>query len=122
MKNLLDVADNLERAAGSIPEADLAEGSEVDRDRALQLLRSLRDGVLMTDTVLMKVGVGGMAGLWLGLMGRWDERWVLGAPSLGQPCVAAWPMHPGALHLRALQLNPPSNPPSAYLRCWPRRA
>lgn len=55
VKNLLDVADNLERAAGSIPEADLAEGSEVDRDRALQLLRSLRDGVLMTDTVLMKV-------------------------------------------------------------------
>ncbi len=56
VKNLLDVADNLERAAGSIPEADLAEGSECDRDRALTLLRSLRDGVLMTDTVLMKVG------------------------------------------------------------------
>ena len=56
VKNLLDVADNLERAAGSVPEADLGEASECDRDRALKLLRSLREGVLMTDTVLMKVG------------------------------------------------------------------
>lgn len=116
VKNLLDVADNLERAAGSIPEADLAEGSEVDRDRALQLLRSLRDGVLMTDTVLMKVG-GGLKEL----MRRSGS--VLGVPSLGQPAFfAAWPMHPGALHVRAVQPYSPSDPPTACLRCWPRRA
>lgn len=58
MKNLLDVADNLERAAASVPDEHVGEGSELDRDRALGLLRSLRDGVLMTDTVLMKAGAG----------------------------------------------------------------
>lgn len=58
MKNLLDVADNLERAAASVPDEHVGEASEIDRDRALSLLRSLRDGVLMTDTVLMKVGAG----------------------------------------------------------------
>ncbi len=58
MKNLLDVADNLERAAASVPDEHVGEASEIDRDRALSLLRSLRDGVLMTDTVLMKVCAG----------------------------------------------------------------
>ncbi|KAL4425698.1 hypothetical protein ABPG75_009714 [Micractinium tetrahymenae] len=55
VKNLLDVADNLERAAASVPAEHVGDSSEIDRDRALGLLRSLRDGVLMTDTVLMKV-------------------------------------------------------------------
>lgn len=64
MKNLLEVADNLERAAGSVPPAELAEGADIDRDRALKLLRSLREGVLMTDTVLMKVR--GEGRVWLG--------------------------------------------------------
>lgn len=56
VRAIIDVADNLERAAGSVPEADVAndEGS-VDAERALGLLRSLRDGVLMTDSLLMKV-------------------------------------------------------------------
>lgn len=55
MKNLLEVADNLERAAGSVPPADVDHNSDIDRERALMLLRSLREGVLMTDAVLMKV-------------------------------------------------------------------
>ncbi|PSC75280.1 grpE-like protein, mitochondrial-like [Micractinium conductrix] len=55
VKNLLEVADTLERAYGSVPDADVADTSEIDRDRALKLLRSLRDGVMMTDTMLMKV-------------------------------------------------------------------
>jgi molecular chaperone GrpE (heat shock protein) len=61
VKNLLEVADNLERAAGSVPPEDVQDGSEIDRERALKLLRSLREGVLMTDTVLLKVreGAGG---------------------------------------------------------------
>ena len=73
VKNLLDVADNLERAAGSVPLEEVGEGgaegddddSGVDRERALKLLRSLREGVLITDAVLMKVGCGrrwGVAG------------------------------------------------------------
>lgn len=68
VKNLLEVADNLERAAGSVPPADVADGADIDRDRALKLLRSLRDGVLMTDTVLMKVGGWGR---WWGLRRWW---------------------------------------------------
>ncbi|KAL4859929.1 Fumarylacetoacetase [Chlorella vulgaris] len=55
VKNLLEVADNLERAAGSVPPADVDHNSDIDRERALMLLRSLREGVLMTDAVLMKV-------------------------------------------------------------------
>jgi hypothetical protein len=62
VKKLLEVADNLERAAGSVPASEVEEGAEVGRDRALQLLRSLRDGVLMTDAVLMKVRLGGSRG------------------------------------------------------------
>lgn len=88
MKNLLEVADNLERAAGSIPEADLAEGSEVDRERALKLLRSLRDGVLMTDTVLMKVGGGGGLG-------------PVGGVSAG--CACTWPLVAGSVLMKVGQ-------------------
>lgn len=55
VKNLLEVADNLERAAASVPPADVHADTEIDRERALKLLRSLREGVLMTDTVLLKV-------------------------------------------------------------------
>lgn len=55
VKSIVDVADNLERAAGSIPDLDGPGVAELDRDRALILLRSLRDGVLMTDDILMKL-------------------------------------------------------------------
>lgn len=55
VKNLLEVADILELAAGSVPPKDVSDESDIDRDRALKLLRSLREGVLMTDTVLLKV-------------------------------------------------------------------
>lgn len=55
VKNFIDVADNLERAAGAVPLDELNGEKEVDAARALSLLRSLRDGVLMTDTILMKV-------------------------------------------------------------------
>jgi molecular chaperone GrpE len=55
VKSLLEVADNLERAAGSVAEGEVSGGSDIDLDRALSLLRSLRDGVVMTDSILMKV-------------------------------------------------------------------
>ena len=57
MKDLLDVADNLERAAGAVPPAALndAEAEAVTREEALRLLRSLVEGVSMTDKVLYKV-------------------------------------------------------------------
>ncbi|GAB4816846.1 hypothetical protein N2152v2_003892 [Parachlorella kessleri] len=55
VKSIIDVADNLERAAGAVPLDELNGEKEVDKDRALALLRSLRDGVLMTDSILMKI-------------------------------------------------------------------
>jgi hypothetical protein len=55
VKSIIDVADNLERAAGAVPLDELNGEKAVDTDRALALLRSLRDGVLMTDAILMKV-------------------------------------------------------------------
>ena len=51
VKSLVEVADNLERAAGSVSE----DSGEIDVDRALGLLNSLRDGVIMTDGILMKI-------------------------------------------------------------------
>lgn len=55
LKSLLEVADNLERAAAAVPEAVLGGKEEVDAARALTLLRSLREGVVMTDTILQSV-------------------------------------------------------------------
>lgn len=61
VKSLVEVADNLERAAGSVSstlemvDKGGAEAEEIDRDRALSLLRSLRDGVLLTDSILMRI-------------------------------------------------------------------
>lgn len=61
VESLVEVADNLERAAGSVtPTLDAmdkggSEAEEIDRDRALGLLRSLRDGVLLTDGILMRI-------------------------------------------------------------------
>lgn len=55
LKSLVDVADNLERAAGSVSTEDVDGTNEIDRDRAMKLLKSLRDGVLLTDNILMKI-------------------------------------------------------------------
>ena len=66
-----------------------ADTSEIDRDRALKLLRSLRDGVMMTDTMLMKVGGWGWG--WVvvvgGEAGRHQGR--LLAPTKHMPCAPA---------------------------------
>jgi hypothetical protein len=70
---MLDVADNLQRAAESVPaealQGDLPEGAgrEEEHEKALQLLKSLHVGVLMTDKVLQQVRTctGALAGtLW----------------------------------------------------------
>ncbi len=58
MKDIIDVADKLERAAGAVPLDEVNGEKEVDAARALALLRSLRDGVLMTDAILMKASRG----------------------------------------------------------------
>lgn len=55
LKSLLDVADNMERAAGSVSPEDIDSNSEIDLERALSLLKSLRDGVVLTDNILMKI-------------------------------------------------------------------
>ena len=55
VKSLVEVADNLERAAGSVSADDVNGTNEIDKDRALALLKSLRDGVLITDNILIKI-------------------------------------------------------------------
>ncbi len=59
MKGLLDVADNLDRAYTNIHEEVAAVDAgqkEMSGERAFALLKSLLDGVRMTDNVLLKVG------------------------------------------------------------------
>lgn len=53
VKSLVEVADNLERAASSVLK-DVDE-AEIDVEKAMGLLRSLKDGVVMTDGILMKI-------------------------------------------------------------------
>lgn len=53
VKSLVEVADNLERAASSVLK-DVDE-TEIDVEKAMGLLRSLKDGVVMTDNILMKI-------------------------------------------------------------------
>mmetsp|Transcript_9641 Transcript_9641/g.19147 ORF Transcript_9641/g.19147 Transcript_9641/m.19147 type:complete len:309 (-) Transcript_9641:94-1020(-) len=53
VKSLVEVADNLERAASSVLK-DVDE-AEIGVDRAMSLLHSLKDGVEMTDGILMKI-------------------------------------------------------------------
>lgn len=55
VKSLVEVADNLERAAGSVAVGDTDGSNDIDRERAISLLRGLRDGVLLTDGILMKI-------------------------------------------------------------------
>jgi len=53
VKELLDVADNLRRAVDAVP----AEGDQksVEVDKALSLLNSLKDGVVLTERQLLQV-------------------------------------------------------------------
>lgn len=53
VKSLVEVADNLERAASSVLK-DVDE-AEIGVERAMSLLHSLKDGVEMTDGILMKI-------------------------------------------------------------------
>lgn len=55
MKSLFDVADNLERAAGAVPGKVLTGEEEVERDRALALLKGLHEGVQLTERILLQV-------------------------------------------------------------------
>ena len=57
IKALLDVADNLQRAADAVPGNVLDGSEEVEAERALKLLKSLLEGMQMTEAVLMKVCV-----------------------------------------------------------------
>lgn len=59
MKSLLEVADSLELASESVQkEAESGldkDGNEIDRERALSLLRSLLQGVNITNKILEQV-------------------------------------------------------------------
>jgi molecular chaperone GrpE (heat shock protein) len=58
VKGLLDVADNLDRAYTNIQEEVAAADAgqkEMSQERAFSLLKSLLDGVRMTDNILLKV-------------------------------------------------------------------
>ena len=53
VKSLVEVADNLERAAASVVKE--VDAAELDVEKALGLLHGLKDGVVMTDGILMKI-------------------------------------------------------------------
>lgn len=53
VKSLVDVADNLERAAASVVKD--VDAAELDVEKALNLLHGLKDGVVMTDGILMRI-------------------------------------------------------------------
>ncbi len=55
VKNILDVADNLERAAASVPADALAEGSQADTAQLRKLLKGLLEGVAATEKILLHV-------------------------------------------------------------------
>ena len=52
-KDLLDVADNLSRAAGTVKPEVVA--AEPDADKVKAMLSSLHDGVLMVENIMLKV-------------------------------------------------------------------
>ena len=56
-KGLLDVADNLGRAAEAVPQNFRQPGGEVDLKKAAQLLISLLQGVEMTERQLQQVQI-----------------------------------------------------------------
>lgn len=55
VKSLLDVADNLQRAAEAVPAAALDGAEPLDAERAAALLKSLLEGVRLTESALMGV-------------------------------------------------------------------
>ncbi|KAK2076312.1 hypothetical protein QBZ16_000836 [Prototheca wickerhamii] len=56
VKSFVEVVDNLERAIESVPLAELeAEAEAVDRAKALKLLKSLHDGVVLTESITLKL-------------------------------------------------------------------
>ena len=60
MKSLLDVADNLERAAGSVTDQSLqgltSDGQPLSAEQSSKLLKGLLEGVHLTDRILVQVG------------------------------------------------------------------
>lgn len=60
MKSLLDVADNLERAAGSITDESLkglsSDGKPLTAEQSSKLLNGLMEGVQLTDRILLQAG------------------------------------------------------------------
>lgn len=55
VKDLLDVPDNLERAAASVPQAVIDGDEEADAEKLKKLLRGLLEGVRATEKILMQV-------------------------------------------------------------------
>ena len=55
VKQMLDVADNLERAASAVPSTALANGESLDVAELQKQLRTLQEGVQMTQQVLNQV-------------------------------------------------------------------
>eukprot|EP00238_Polyblepharides_amylifera_P014092 CAMPEP_0196579410 /NCGR_PEP_ID=MMETSP1081-20130531/21658_1 /TAXON_ID=36882 /ORGANISM="Pyramimonas amylifera, Strain CCMP720" /LENGTH=211 /DNA_ID=CAMNT_0041898991 /DNA_START=149 /DNA_END=784 /DNA_ORIENTATION=- len=53
VKELLDVADNLQRAAGSVPSE--ADSADLSAESTIAMLKNLREGVLMTEKQLFQV-------------------------------------------------------------------
>lgn len=60
VKSLLEVADNLERAAGSVTDQSLkglsSDRQELTAPQISKLLKGLLDGVTLTDRILIQVG------------------------------------------------------------------
>lgn len=91
VKSFIEVADNLERAISAVPMAELEAAEQVSAERAMTLLKQLRDGVVMTEGILLKVGGGGGSrgqgllkgrGAGRGLSGCRDGAWI-GSEVLG---------------------------------------
>lgn len=55
-KSLLDVADNLERAAGAVPAEAVAQDTQLSVHEVVKHLRTLLEGVQLTDKQLKAVG------------------------------------------------------------------
>ena len=59
VKSLLDVADNLERAAGSVTDQSLqginSDGKALTAKQSSKLLKGLLEGVHLTDRILVQV-------------------------------------------------------------------
>lgn len=62
MKSLLDVADNLERAAGSVTDQSLqglsGDGKALTKQQSSKLLNGLLEGVHLTDRILVQARYG----------------------------------------------------------------